>query len=145
MQRTTFLAGLLWLAAFPAAADHALPPDEAYQAALDDEMTIVDVRLPQEWAATGLPEGALGVPLQNPMTGEVRSAFAADLLDALDGDRGAEIALICATGGRSSFAQKLLQAAGFTRVHDLSEGMSGGPNGPGWLARGLPVEPCETC
>jgi hypothetical protein len=39
----------------------------------------------------------------------------------------------------------LLAEAGFTSVHDISEGMIGGQNGPGWLARALPTTPCKAC
>lgn len=144
MYRTIVLMILLAVAR-PAAADHVVAPDEAYRARVWDEITIIDVRLPSEWAATGLPEGALGVPLQDPVTQGVRPAFVDALLEAVGGDRSAPIALICARGNRSSYAQDLLRAEGFTEVHDIGEGMIGGPNGAGWLARDLPVEPCRTC
>ena len=122
-----------------------LSADEAQARAARGELTIVDVRLPAEWAATGVPEGAAGVSLQNPLTREVRSDFAPDVLRALGGSKGRPIALICARGSRSAVARDLLAAAGFTRVYDVSEGMSGSPHGPGWLARGLPTEPCQAC
>lgn len=143
--RTILPIGLIALLPFAAAADHALSPEEAYRAARQDALTIVDVRLPMEWAATGLPEGALGVALQNPDTFDVRPGFVTDLLAAMGGEKDAEIALICARGNRSSFTQQLLEAEGFSNVHDVSEGVLGGPNGPGWMARDLPTEPCDAC
>jgi hypothetical protein len=33
-----------------------------------------------------------------------------------------------------------MEAAGFTRILDVPEGMVGSAAGPGWIARGLPVE-----
>jgi rhodanese-related sulfurtransferase len=142
---TTILivAALLLL---PGAARAEVLTAEAAQAlAARGALTLVDVRLPSEWAETGLPEGAEGVSLQSAATHELRSGFVDDVLRAMGGDRDRPIALICARGTRSAFARELLAAAGFTRVDDVGEGMLGGPNGPGWLARGLPTEPCRSC
>ena len=44
-----------------------------------------------------------------------------------------------------AFAQDLLAQNGFTSVYSISEGMNGSGFGLGWLARGLPVEPCQGC
>ena len=63
-----------------------------------------------------------------------------DVQRALGGNPDQPIALICATGKRSAFAREMLAQAGFTNVYDISEGLLGGPNGPGWLARDLPTE-----
>ena len=41
--------------------------------------------------------------------------------------------------------QKELEARGFTRVYNVKEGMVGSGAGPGWIKRGLPVEPCKQC
>ena len=122
-----------------------LTAEEAKGLAARGELAIVDVRLPSEWAETGLPEGAQGVSLQNSLTHEVRGEFVADVLRALGGSKDRPIALICARGNRSAFARELLADAGFTKVDDISEGMVGGVNGPGWLARGLPTQPCKAC
>jgi len=122
-----------------------LTAEEAKALAARGALTIVDVRLPVEWAATGLPEGAKGVSLQDSLTHEVRSGFLDDVLRAVGGDTARPIALICARGNRSAFARDLLAAAGFTRVDDIGEGVLGGASGPGWLARGLPTAPCKVC
>ena len=135
---------ILILSAWPAAAE-VLSPQEASARAAAGDLTIVDVRLPAEWAETGLPEGAEAVSLQNPTTLEVRSGFVEDMLRVLDGRRDQPVALICARGNRSAVAATILEEAGFTSVHDISEGMIGGEYGPGWLARALPTEPCASC
>ena len=122
-----------------------LTAEQAKALATRGELTIVDVRLPSEWAQTGLPEGAEGVSLQSPLTREVRGGFVADVLRALGGSKDRPIALICARGNRSAFARELLAEAGFSRVEDVGEGMAGSGNGPGWLARGLPTERCRSC
>jgi rhodanese-related sulfurtransferase len=140
----TMCLTILLLLAWPAAADF-LSPAEARARAADGQLTIIDVRLPMEWAETGLPAGAVGVSLQDAQTLEPRSGFVADVLRALGGERNQPIALICARGNRSAFARDLLAQAGFTDVHDISDGVLGGPNGPGWLQRELPTEPCKVC
>jgi rhodanese-related sulfurtransferase len=121
-----------------------LTPDEARSMAGRGELTIIDVRLPVEWERIGLPEGAVAISLQD-QTLQPRGDFVTDVLKALAGDTSRPIALICARGHRSAFAQQLLAESGFTDVHDISEGMLGGEYGPGWLARSLPTEPCTLC
>jgi rhodanese-related sulfurtransferase len=122
-----------------------LSPPDAERRAEHGELTIVDVRLPAEWAETGLPRGALGIPLQDSATYRLRPGFLDDLLQAVGGDPDRPVALICASGNRSALAADLLARAGFSHVYDISEGMVGGPNGPGWLERDLPTEPCRAC
>jgi rhodanese-related sulfurtransferase len=119
-----------------------LTPDEARAMAEQGELTVIDIRMPVEWQRTGVPEGALAIPLQDESQ-QPRAEFAADVLAALGNDPTRPIALICARGHRSAYARELLRHSGFSRVHDISEGMVGGEYGPGWLARALPVEPCE--
>lgn len=140
------LAAIIALGSAPTAwAGHVMTPGDAHEAALADEVTVVDVRLPFEWAETGMPAGSTGVPLQDPGSLAVRPGFVDDLLAAVGGDKDLPIALICARGNRSAYALRLLEDAGFTAVHDIGEGMLGNERGPGWLARDLPVEPCESC
>jgi rhodanese-related sulfurtransferase len=121
-----------------------LTPDQAKALADRGELTIIDIRLPAEWAQTGVPEGALAISLQDQSL-QPRAEFVADVLQALGDHPDQPIALICARGHRSAYAQQLLAQEGFTRVHDISEGMLGGEFGPGWLQRDLATEPCPTC
>lgn len=114
----------------------------ALEAADSGEMTIIDVRSPLEWRMTGIPEGAVPVTIHNPGGA---GAFLQEVVAAVDGDRSRPIALICAGGARSGAAQALLQANDFTYVRNLHEGMQGSRHGEGWLAEGLPVEPCPRC
>jgi len=41
--------------------------------------------------------------------------------------------------------QRVLTEAGFTQVYNVKEGMAGSAAGPGWIARGLPLQACERC
>ena len=136
------LFALLWVPMIARA--EILTPDGARTLAERGELIIIDIRLPVEWQRTGLPEGALAISLQNG-TLQPRAEFVADVLEALANDPTKPIALICASGYRSAFAQQLLLQSGLSEVHDISEGMLGGEYGPGWLARALPTEPCTPC
>ena len=91
-----------------------------------------------------MPEGAARVSLVS-VRGVLNKTFVNDVLAQVGNDRTKPIATICARGNRSSFAQDPLAQSGFTSVYSISEGMFGSGFGPGWLARGLPVEPCQGC
>ena len=108
------------------------------------EITVVDVRSAPEWALSGVPRGAAEISLY-PSPGTTNGNFVNQVLAAVGGDKSTPIATICATGTRSAIARDILLGAGFTAVYDIPEGMFGSKSGPGWLRRGLPVDPCRTC
>ena len=58
----------------------------------------------------------------------------------LSGDKNKPVAVMCATGVRSNYTRKYLEANGFTNVFDVSRGMFGNDSGPGWRESGLPME-----
>ncbi|MEX0340558.1 MAG: rhodanese-like domain-containing protein [Arenibacterium sp.] len=105
---------------------------DAHQAALDKSVTLIDVRRPDEWARTGIGEGAFGIDMR-------RKDFIEALSDIVGPDRSVPIALICARGVRSARMARRLSEAGFTQIIDVPEGMLGSAAGPGWLALDLPV------
>ena len=105
---------------------------------------LVDIRTPKEQRESGTPKGAVEVPLQDDSL-SFRRSFIDDVLAAAGGDHDRPVAVIDADGRRSAFAARLLEAQGFTRVFSVGEGLFGSNLGPGWVARGLPVEPCPTC
>ena len=72
---------------------------------------VVDVRTPGEWQSNHI-DGAKHVPL---------ASFAKQLPD-LPNDR--PIAVICASGYRSSIATSMLQARGYTDLKNVSDGMT---------------------
>ena len=138
------LAGWLAVPALAFAGGDVLTSAEALNRSRSGEVVIVDVRTIGEWVQTGVPRGAVEVSLM-PQWGMPNPNFVEDVLAAMGSDRNAPIALICASGRRSAFAQDLLEKNGFTSVYSISEGMAGSAAGPGWLARGLPVDRCESC
>lgn len=124
--------GLWWRRQPPDHDARRLSVADAYAAAQAGEILLVDIRTPQEWAATGVPEGSQQIDMR-------RDDFLIALEAALAGRRDAPVALICARGVRSARTVRRMQAAGFTQVIDVPEGMLGSRAGPGWIASGLPV------
>ena len=108
-----------------------LTPAEAHARAVAGEIYLIDIRRPDEWAATGSGEGAVRLDMRRP-------DFTEALLEVA-GSRDAPIALICAAGVRSARLSNRLAAAGFTNIIDVPEGMTGGIYGRGWVNHGLPV------
>ena len=108
---------------------------EAQALAANGSLLLIDIRTPGEWMKSGLPEGAKGLTVRGP-------EFVDQLLELMGGDKTKPVALICATGNRTSQVQQYLQANGFTQIADVNEGMMGNPtSGPGWILRGLPTVP----
>jgi rhodanese-related sulfurtransferase len=113
------------------AADTALTPPDAHAAARDGRILLVDIRRPDEWRKTGIPEGAVPIDLRRD-----------DFTDAVSASRAfpdQPVAVICARGVRSRRMTVRLDEAGITPIIDVPEGMLGSGAGPGWLERGLPV------
>jgi rhodanese-related sulfurtransferase len=136
--RQLLTAVLACLAALPAAAADISAPDA--KAALDaGKLTLVDIRTPPEWRETGVAKGAKRLDMLHPGGAQ---GFVADLLKQVNGDRNAPIGLICRTGNRTTQVTRYLEAQGFTQIYNIKEGMVGSAAGPGWMKRGLPVEPC---
>lgn len=100
---------------------------------------LVDLRTPRELRENGRVAGAVHIPLQgDDMT--FNPDFVRQLVDAVGGDRNRPIALICATGRRSAHAARVLGGQGFGQVFSVGEGIYGSNLGPGWAARGLPMQ-----
>ncbi|WP_246149759.1 rhodanese-like domain-containing protein [Tritonibacter litoralis] len=109
-----------------------LSVSEAYDQALNGDITLVDIRTPREWRATGVPQGGHLIDMR-------REDFT-DALQAVVGtDKNAPVALICARGVRSARMTLRLNEAGFTNIIDVPEGMLGSKAGPGWIKTELPV------
>jgi len=107
-----------------------LEPEDALQHAPAGDATITDIRLSVESAEAGLPKAIIGISPQD-QTLQPRPGFVDDIRQHVSNDLDRTIALICARGKRSAFARKLLAANRFTQIHDITEGMVGGINGPG--------------
>lgn len=150
MANSTFFLGISALtAAFAiitlsfgpvAAAENIISANEAYDLSVKNQLMVIDIRSPKEWAESGLPRGARTITMHNP---QGKKAFLEAIRDVVAEDTAHPIALICAVGGRPRGAQRFLAENGFSNVSDISEGMFGcGKGKPGWLKRNLPTQPC---
>ncbi len=151
-RRTALKQSALWLVAIAAPAALALSAtpavsqktgnesyeimdaQKAYEAARDGEIILIDIRTPREWAETGIGEGAIALDMRE-------QDFVQNLVKLRQDNPETPLALICRTGNRSGYVVQTLAQQGFPGLVDVSEGMAGGPNGQGWIARGLPVYP----
>jgi rhodanese-related sulfurtransferase len=87
---------------------------------------LVDVREPAEWAETGIPQGAVLIPL-----GDLESRAAAEL--ATD----EPVYVICRTGNRSQTGSDILVGMGYAEVYNVDGGITA------WMAADLPTEPYQ--
>ena len=133
------LSVVLACGALAAQASADLTAPEAAAAVEAGKLTLVDIRTPPEWKQTGIAKGAKLVNMLHP---QGAPGFVNALLEQVNGDRNAPIALICRTGNRTTQVQRYLESVGFTQVHNIKEGMAGSGAGPGGIKRGLPVESC---
>lgn len=104
----------------------------AHVLASNGKIKLVDIRWPAEWKQTGVGKGAHGISMHE-------KGFVSQLDKLTGGDRSKPIALICARGNRSNRMKAKLNAAGFTNIINVPEGMLGSSAGPGWLGRKLPL------
>jgi rhodanese-related sulfurtransferase len=121
-----------WFNVGAAVAESALSVQDAHARAVAGQVLLIDIRRPDEWARTGVGEGAVPLDMRIP-------DFIAQLQELTGGRTDVPVALICARGVRSRHLSRELMEAGFTRILDVPEGMLGSGAGPGWLRAGLPV------
>ncbi len=135
MRRRIFILGTLSAVVFgraQAQSLRSLSVREAHEGARAGRILLVDIRTPEEWADTGVPEGAVKLD----MTG---SGFEVRLAALKLDHPGKPIALICRTGNRTATLQRTLAARGWKDLVDVRGGLLGTPKDKGWLAEGLPV------
>ena len=133
--------GFLALCAFclwpvlPALAEPArLSVAAAYEKAAAGQLVLIDIRSPAEWRETGVGVSAIPISMHRP-------GFMEKVAKLTGGDKSKPLAVICASGGRSSVIAPKLEQAGYTQIYNVAEGMLGGRYGNGWIPSGLPVKP----
>ena len=135
--RRFFLAGVTVAALAPPSALWAQQAEiwsakDAHDSLINDLIRLVDIRSREEWADTGVAQGAWPISLHE-------DRFPERLFAARGVADGRPVAMICATGGRTGYLMRSLREAGYSGFIDVSEGMLGSPRGPGWIAEGLPT------
>ena len=129
-----FVVAFRMLGGGAASAGELMSAAEAHEKATKGEITLVDVRTPDEWKQTGVPASAHAITMH-----QDGPKLLAELDRVLGGDRSKPLAIICRTGNRTGSLAGPLQKAGYARVIDVSEGVSGSRAGQGWFKAGLPV------
>lgn len=131
---TTSIGGALVL--FPARllanSELRLSPAQVNTLLAQSAVLLIDIRRPDEWAQTGIAQGAVPIDLRR-----------RDFIDAVKAAQaesgGLPLAVICARGVRSRYMAGLMTQAGLGEIIDVPEGMLGSSAGPGWIAHGLPL------
>lgn len=101
------------------------------QVLLDQGVTLIDIRRPEEWRETGVVAGSERLTFVD-ANGRVHPGFLEALTTNLD--RHQPVALICRTGNRTDvLARHMVERLGFTRVYNVRDGITG------WIRDGLPV------
>jgi rhodanese-related sulfurtransferase len=77
------------------------------KALVADGALLLDVRSEGEYA-NGAIDGSLNIPIQE-LSGRMGEL----------GDKDATIVVYCQSGGRSAMAKRLLEANGYSKVHDM--------------------------
>jgi rhodanese-related sulfurtransferase len=118
-----------------------------------DNVTILDVRTPEEFLFVGHPPMAWLIPLAaqsyewNAEKGQFPMKPLPDFVSRVKevAKPDATILVTCRSGGRSAMATNALAQAGFTKVYNIIDGMEGDGNGDsdstpmgGWKNSGCP-------
>ena len=97
---------------------------------IDSGVTLVDIRLEEEWLQTGIVEGSKTITLFT--RAGVNPNFQAEFTAVTDPSK--PVALICRTGNRTSNASKMIaQQLGYKNVLNVTHGITG------WIAEKRPV------
>ena len=105
---------------------------EAHERAKSGASVLVDIRTPEEWADTGVAEGAIRLDMTTP-------GFEIRLAGIRAENPGKPIDLICRTANRTRQVQDALTKRGWRDLVNVRGGMLGNPTDKGWLDEKLPV------
>lgn len=96
---------------------------------------VVDIRTPQEWAATGVIPGSRELTFFGASGQYDKEAWLKSLKPLL-GKKAQPVVLVCRSGNRSALVGKMMTSeAGFDRVYHLEKGIRE------WSAQSLPLVP----
>lgn len=126
------LGPILTAAPAPAQQLPSISVREAHEQAKAGRITLIDIRTPEEWRDTGVPEGAIRLDMTSP-------TFVARLAGLRAENPNRPIALICRTSSRTRYVQEELTRRGWRGIVNVSGGILGDGRHRGWLAENLPV------
>lgn len=100
------------------------------QTLLDQKVTLIDIRLPEEWAQTGTVADSHRITLFQ-KNGAVTPDFLAKVQQVAATDK--PVALICRTGNRTRAGADMLAQVGYKEVYNVTQGIMG------WINADKPV------
>jgi rhodanese-related sulfurtransferase len=105
--------------------------NEGLKGLVDEGVTLIDIRRPEEWRETGIVAGSRGLTFVDEI-GRVTPGFLERLTAGIRPDE--PVALICRTGNRTDvLARHMMEHLGYTQVYNVRDGIMG------WIGAGLPV------
>ncbi len=105
--------------------------DAKLQTLLDQGVTLVDIRLPEEWRQTGIVKGSKTITFFD-RTGRINPDFVPQFTALVKPDQ--PVALICRTGNRTMAASDAIaRQLGYKHVYNVKHGITG------WLSEKRPV------
>lgn len=128
----TFLTAMIFVGASANAEVIKMTPEVAREKALVGELVVIDIRRPEEWAETGVPDVALLLDMTSK-----------EFLHGINAIRlqnpNLPLAFICRTGNRTNYLTGELEKLGYSGIVDVIGGMSGSRADKGWAKRRLPI------
>lgn len=128
----TFLTAMIFVGASVNAEVIKMTPDAAREKALAGDLVLIDIRRPEEWAETGVPDVALLLDMTS-----------REFLHGINAIRlqnpNLPLAFICRTGNRTNYLTGELEKFGYSGLIDVIGGMAGSRADKGWAKRRLPV------
>ncbi len=105
--------------------------NEELKSLLQQGVTLVDIRRPEEWRQTGIVKGSHKITLFD-RNGRVVPDFQEKFEAITDPDK--PVVLICRTGNRTAVASKMLsQQLGYKKIYNVERGITD------WIRKGNPV------
>ena len=128
-----FALGVAAMLAVPGAAAQRIEEmsvTEARDAVAREEMVLVDIRTPEEWRETGIPDVAEAMDMRE-------RSFVSSLLELRRQYPERKLGIICAYGVRSRVVANFLVKNGVRGIVDVPAGLMKPRRG--WLAKKLPL------
>ena len=121
-----------------------ISPTKAWINAKENKMIIIDVRTVNEWKETGIIPESMLINMHDSNFSEKKD-FLKEIEEVIHSQPQKQIAIICASGGRSSLTSNALISKGYKNIYNVSGGILGknNENLPGWLSLSLPIEQCD--
>jgi rhodanese-related sulfurtransferase len=91
-----------------------------------EELVLIDIRTPAEWADTGVATGAVRLDMTS-------ADFVSGVSKVISENPGKKLAFICRSGNRSNALTSQMEASGITNTINVIGGTSQ------WIADGLPI------